>query len=85
MIGEIFFTVFIWPIYFILEFLFVLFIRIFDAPYLDIIFLSIVVNTFLLPLYLTADRWQKEDKELQSKMKKKLDVIRASLKATSAR
>ena len=80
MIGEIFFTVFIWPIYFILEFLFVLFIRIFDAPYLDIIFLSIVVNTFLLPLYLTADRWQKEDKELQSKMKKKLDVIRACFK-----
>jgi len=80
MIGEILFTLFIWPIQFILEFLFVLFNRIFSAPGLAIIFLSIVVNIFLLPIYLIADRWQKEDQDLQKKMKKKLDVIRSAFK-----
>ena len=80
MIGEIFFTIFIWPIYFILEFIFVLFNRIFDAPGLAIVFLSIVVNILLLPLYTKADKWQKEEKELKLKMDNKLKAIRASFK-----
>lgn len=78
MIGEIFFTLFIWPIYFLIEFLFVLFNRIFSAPGVAIVFLSIVVNTLCLPLYTIADRWQKEERELQKKMKKKLENIRTS-------
>jgi YidC/Oxa1 family membrane protein insertase len=77
MIAEIFYTLFIWPIRFVLEFLFVLFNRIFDAPGPSIIFLSVVVNTLTLPIYLIADRWQKEERELQKRMKKKLDDIRA--------
>ncbi|MCL2186025.1 MAG: membrane protein insertase YidC [Treponema sp.] len=80
MIGEIFFTLFIWPIYFILEFLFVLFNRIFFAPGYSVIFLSIVVSTLTLPLYIIADRWQKEERELQNSMKAKLKKIRAHFK-----
>ena len=80
MIGEIFYTLFVWPIYFILEFLFVLFIRIFYAPGPAIIFLSVVVNTLSLPIYLIADRWQKEDRDLQNRMKKKLASIRSVFK-----
>ena len=76
MTGEIFYTLFVWPIGFILEFLFVLFNRIFFAPGPAIIFLSVVVCTLSLPLYLIADRWQKEERELQKRMKKKLDRIR---------
>jgi YidC/Oxa1 family membrane protein insertase len=79
-IGEILYTLFIWPIRFILEFLFVLFNRIFDAPGPAIVFLSVVVNTLSLPIYLIADRWQKEERELQSRMKKKLLNIRAAFK-----
>jgi len=77
LIGEIFYTLFIWPVNFLLEFLFVLFIRIFNAPGPAIIFLSIVVNTLILPIYLVADRWQREERELQKKMKKRLDKIRS--------
>jgi len=78
--GEILYTLFVWPIRFILEFLFVLFNRIFNAPGPAVIFLSIVVNTLSLPIYLIADRWQKEERELQKRMKKKLDSIRSVFK-----
>jgi YidC/Oxa1 family membrane protein insertase len=78
--GEILYTLFIWPIRFILEFLFVLFNRIFSAPGPAILFLSVVVNTLSLPMYLIADRWQKEERELQKRMKKKLDSIRSAFK-----
>ena len=77
MISEIFYTLFIWPIKFIFEFLFVLFIRIFDAPGFAVIFLSIVINTLLLPIYLTADRWQKEERDIQKRMSEKLKRIRS--------
>jgi YidC/Oxa1 family membrane protein insertase len=79
-IGELFYTLFIWPIRFILEFFFVLSIRIFDAPGSSVIFLSIVVNTLTLPIYIIADRWQKEERELQKRMKKKLTDIKAVFK-----
>jgi membrane protein insertase Oxa1/YidC/SpoIIIJ len=79
-IGETLYTLFIWPVRFILEFLFVLFNRIFDAPGPSVIFLSIVVNTFSLPIYLIADRWQKEERNLQKRMKKKIADIRAVFK-----
>jgi YidC/Oxa1 family membrane protein insertase len=80
MIGEICYTLFIWPIRFVLEFLFVLFNRIFDAPGPSVIFLSVVVNTLSLPMYIIADRWQKEERDLQKRMKKKLDDIRSVFK-----
>ena len=75
--GEFFYTLFIWPIHLILELFFVLFVRIFDAPGPAVIFLSVVVNTLSLPIYIIADRWQKEERELQNRMKKKLISIRS--------
>ncbi|MDR2965755.1 MAG: YidC/Oxa1 family membrane protein insertase [Treponema sp.] len=80
MIQEIFYTFFIWPIQFILEFLFVLFVRIFNSPGYAIIFLSVVVSTMCIPLFKIAERWQKEDRELQKQMKPKLDNIRSVYK-----
>ena len=80
MIGEIFYILFVWPIRFILEFFFVLFNRIFDAPGLAVVFLSVVVNTLSLPIYLIADRWQKEERDLQKRMKNKVDRIKANFK-----
>ncbi|MDR0598528.1 MAG: YidC/Oxa1 family membrane protein insertase [Treponema sp.] len=74
------YTLFIWPIRFVLEFLFVLFNRIFDAPGASVIFLSAVVNTLTLPLYAIADRWQREERELQGRMREKLDRIRRAFK-----
>ena len=77
MISDALYILFIWPIRLVMEFLFVLFMRIFDNPGTGIIFLSVAVNTISLPIYLIADRWQKEDRELQGRMKKKIDSIRS--------
>jgi YidC/Oxa1 family membrane protein insertase len=76
MVAEIFYTLFIWPIRFVLESLFVLFNRIFDAPGPAVIFLGVVVNTLTLPIYAIAERWRKEERSLQQRMKKKLADIR---------
>jgi YidC/Oxa1 family membrane protein insertase len=78
--GTIFYTLFVWPVRFILESLFVLFNRIFDAPGPSVVFLSVVVNTLTLPIYIIADRWQKEERELQKRMKKKLAVIKSAFR-----
>ncbi|GHV25341.1 hypothetical protein FACS189498_3490 [Spirochaetia bacterium] len=71
------YTLFIWPVRVIIEFIFILFSRIFYNPALAVIFLSMVVNVLLLPIYTVADRWQHEERTLQTSMKKKLADIRA--------
>ncbi|WP_026043511.1 hypothetical protein [Treponema primitia] len=76
-IPDILYTLCIWPIRAIIEFLFVLFNRTFYDAGLAIIGLSVVVNTLLLPIYTVADRWQQEERGLQDRMKKKLADIRA--------
>jgi YidC/Oxa1 family membrane protein insertase len=52
----------------------------FYDPGLAIILLSLIINTLLLPIYSVADRWQKEERLLQSRMKKKLAEMRAVFK-----
>lgn len=76
-LTDILYTLVIWPIRALIEFLFVLFNRTFYDPGLGIVFLSLVVNTLLLPVYTVADRWQQEERLLQNRMKKKLADIRA--------
>jgi YidC/Oxa1 family membrane protein insertase len=76
-ITDLLYTLIIWPIRALIEFLFVLFNRTFYDAGLGIIFLSLVVNTLLLPIYTVADRWQQEERLLQNRMKKKIADIRA--------
>ncbi|MDR1178390.1 MAG: membrane protein insertase YidC [Spirochaetaceae bacterium] len=74
------YTLFIWPVRVIIEFLFVLFARIFYDPGMAVIILSVMLNTLLLPVYAVAETWQREERELQNRMKKKLSEIRAVFK-----
>ncbi|ULQ58709.1 membrane protein insertase YidC [Brucepastera parasyntrophica] len=75
---DILYTLFIWPIRALTEFLFVAFHVAFnDNAGMAIIFLSIVINSLLLPIYSVADRWQKEERDLQNLMSKKLADIKA--------
>ncbi|MDR2102961.1 MAG: YidC/Oxa1 family membrane protein insertase [Treponema sp.] len=76
-ISAILYTLTIWPIRAVIEFLFVFFNRTFYDAGLGIIFLSFAVNSLLLPIYTVADRWQQEERLLQNKMKKKLADIKA--------
>jgi YidC/Oxa1 family membrane protein insertase len=42
----------------------------------SIIFLSLIVNVLILPLYYMADRWKSEDKLLQDRMKPEINNIK---------
>ncbi len=80
-VAIIFNTLFVWPIRALVEFLFVLFqVILRDEPGLSIIFLSLVVNSALLPIYLVADRWQQDERDLRERMKGKLADIKAVFK-----
>lgn len=50
------------------------------SPGWSIIFLSLIMNTLLLPLYKNADRIQMEEQALQKKMKKGLDHIKKTFR-----
>ncbi|MDR1786850.1 MAG: YidC/Oxa1 family membrane protein insertase, partial [Treponema sp.] len=54
--------------------------RAFYDPGLAICALSLIVNTCLLPVYTTADRWQDEERALQRRMRPMLARIRAVFK-----
>ncbi|AEF80078.1 membrane protein insertase YidC [Leadbettera azotonutricia] len=79
-LSDLLYTFFIWPIRIIIEFLFVLFNRTFYDAGLAVVFLSLAVNTILLPIYAVADKWQQEERNLQKGMKKKLTDIKAVFK-----
>ncbi|AEJ20261.1 YidC/Oxa1 family membrane protein insertase [Gracilinema caldarium] len=74
-------TLVIWPIRAIVEILFVVFQVVFDyKPGISIVFISLIINTILLPIYKVADRWQQEDRQIRDRMKKKLADIKAVFK-----
>ena len=75
--ADIFYIIFIWPVRFIIEFFFLAFKEIFnDNIGITIIFLSIVVNVLLLPIYNIAEKWQKHERLLQEQMKPVIFRIR---------
>ncbi|MBN2694530.1 YidC/Oxa1 family membrane protein insertase [bacterium] len=78
--GEILYTLIILPIESVLSFVYQNFKAIFGADGLTIIFLSIFVNILTLPLYNMAEKWQNEERDIQKKMKKKLEDIKAVFK-----
>jgi YidC/Oxa1 family membrane protein insertase len=79
-VTDILYTLTIWPLRVLIEFIFVLFSRMFYDAGLAVILLSLIINTLLLPIYSVADKWQKEERLLQSRMKKKLAELRAVFK-----
>jgi YidC/Oxa1 family membrane protein insertase len=79
-LTDILYTLLIWPVKVIIEFLFIFFNRTFYNAGFGIIFLSVVVNTLLLPVYAVADRWQREERLLQAGMKQKIADIRAAFR-----
>ncbi|MDL2229166.1 membrane protein insertase YidC [Treponema sp. OttesenSCG-928-L16] len=77
---DILYILFIWPIRILTEFFFIAFNVAFNNAGLSIIFLSIVINSLLLPIYSVADAWQKEERDLQKRMSKKIADIKAVFK-----
>lgn len=45
-----------------------------------IVFMSLVVNIFVLPIYIQAERWQEEERRLKASISKKENMIKRSFK-----
>lgn len=79
MIGSFFYNIIIAPIYDLLEFSYVFFSSI-SSNGIAVIALSFVVTLLCLPLYVVAEKWQEEERQIQAKMKPGIDRIKATFK-----
>ena len=75
-----FYTLIIFPVEQIIEFIFVCILRIFRNPGISIIGVSITVSTLILPIYLMAEKQQQQERDKQKQMKGRIDTIKAVFK-----
>jgi YidC/Oxa1 family membrane protein insertase len=80
MILETLYFIIIYPITQILEFSFVLSQKLFRESGVSIIFISLVISVLLLPLYTVAEKWQQIERDIQKKLKPKIDKIKKVFK-----
>lgn len=72
------FTIFIYPVYMFVEFMFFIADMISRGNAgLSIIILSLAVNIICLPIYLVAEKWQEKERAVQEKLKAKIKDIKA--------
>ena len=74
------YNLFIFPIIQIIELCFVFVYRIFHNYGVALFGVSIAVSVFTLPFYYAAEKYQQKERDLQNRMKPKLNKIRAVLK-----
>jgi len=74
---NIFYTVIIYPLYQIIEFVYQVGYKIFDNRGLAIICVSFAVTFLCLPLYIVAEKWQQLERETIRRLKPKIDKIKA--------
>jgi membrane protein insertase Oxa1/YidC/SpoIIIJ len=74
------YNIIIFPIIQIIEFVFVFTQKIFKETGLALIGVSIAVSVLCLPLYNVAEKWQSLERDLQKKLKPKVDKIKAVFK-----
>jgi len=80
MIFELLYQVFIAPIEYIFNTVFILAHALCGNYGVSIILLSIVFNLLVLPIYLLADSLQEQDKQIREKLKCRIDRIKAHYK-----
>ncbi|MDR1905149.1 MAG: YidC/Oxa1 family membrane protein insertase [Treponema sp.] len=78
--GNLFYTVIIYPIVQIIEVIYVLIYKIFDNPSIAVIGVSFAVTFLCLPLYIVAENWQHREREIIKKLKPKIDKIKSVFK-----
>ncbi|MCL1927443.1 MAG: YidC/Oxa1 family membrane protein insertase [Treponema sp.] len=74
------YTMIIYPITQIIEFVFVFSQNLFKEPGVSIICVSGVISLLCLPLYLVAEGWQKTERDIQKRLAPKLAKIKAVFK-----
>lgn len=74
------YTLIIFPLETFLGFIYGIFLKMYELHGIAIVLLSAAVNILLLPLYNTAEKWQQKERDIQKKLKPKLDDIKAVFK-----
>lgn len=74
------YTIIISPLEHIIEFIYSLFFFVAKNPGLAIIGVSVGVTLFCLPLYAVAEKWQQRERDIQQKLKPKVDKIKKVFK-----
>jgi len=77
---DLLYTIFIYPITLILEFIFVFSENVFKETGLSIICVSAAVSIFCLPLYMAAEKWQEIERDTQKSLAPKAAKIRAAFR-----
>jgi len=75
--ADVLYTIIIYPITQILEFVFVFAQKLFKETGLSIIFISGAVSILCLPLYMVAERWQEVERNIQKQLSSKTAKIKA--------
>lgn len=78
--GSLLFDLIIYPLWLIIELVYVVFDLMFHNPFLSIAGVSIAVNILTLPLYNIAEAWQQKERDIQKRMKPQVDRIKAVFK-----
>lgn len=74
---DFFYTLFIFPIETVISILYWIYLKMFEIHGIAIILLSISVNLISLPLYDIAEKLQQKERDIQTRLKPKLDDIKA--------
>ena len=79
---EFFYTLIIFPLETFLGLIYGIFLKMYEIHGIAIVLLSASVNIILLPLYNMAEKWQQTERDIQKKLKPKLDDIKAVFKGS---
>ena len=79
-LGEILYTVILYPLVQIIEIAFIVFDKLFSNTGIAIMGVSFVVTILCLPLYIVAERWQQLERDTQARLKGGVDRIKAVFK-----
>ena len=79
---DFFYTIIIYPLETVLGLFYGIFLKMFEIHGIAIVLLSAAVNILLLPLYNMAEKWQQTERDIQKKLKPKLDDIKAVFKGS---
>lgn len=77
---QILYTVILYPLEQIIELSYFLFDKLFDNPGIATLGVSLTVTLLCLPLYIVAESWEETERNIQTKMKPKVDRIKSVFK-----
>lgn len=75
--GNVFYTVIIYPLIQIIEFVFKFGWKIFESPGIQILCVSFAVSLLTLPLYAIAEYWQEAERKIEKRLAPKIKDIKA--------